>query len=488
MNVFGLLVVVGELTAPGEFGAAMGDGLQDDLQYDGGPSEALNNVCADGATLPGIDVSYYQGNIDWNAVAADGVVFALIRVSHSLQFFDPEFDANWEGARAAGVHAGVYQYFEPDEDPIAQADLLLDSMGPLMPGDLPPVIDVESTAGQSPAAIANAVQAWVEHVEAALGVKPIIYTGPYFWQDNVGSDAFEDYPLWIAHYGTNCPLTPTPWAKWNFHQYTDSGSTAGIAGNVDQNVFNGSLDELLALGTNEIPICGTIGPDGGEIDNGDDCLSTYGNDMFWREEAAGIGGSLVWTNATDFDDPSNYAVWRLWLEQAGEYDVEVHVDPAFAETTQAAYLVTHAAGETEVVVDQSAADGWVPLGTFAFETDAEYRVRLNDNTGESNDLELGIVYDALRLTPLDAGGSEESGGADETGDDDDDDGTTGGESEPEPEPEEGTDGGDETGGAGQALPDPASMEDGGCGCRSNGGGAPGVLLLGLLGLLRRRRR
>ena len=210
--------------------------------------------------------------------------------------------------------------------------------------------------------------------------------------------------------------------------------------------------------------------------------------MFWREEAAGVGGSLLWTNATDFDDPSNYAVWRMWFEAAGEYEVEVNIESTYAETQQAAYLVQHADGETEVVVDQSAEDGWVSLGTFAFETDVEYRVRLDDNTGESNDLELGIVFDALRVSPLGGAGDESSdGGVDDTGGEEPG-GTSGGESEPEPELE-GTEGGggDETGGAGQALPDAVSMEEDGCGCRSTGSGAPGVLLLGLLGLLRRRR-
>jgi hypothetical protein len=85
------------------YGKVMGDGLGLRIETD----PQAGGVCAPGETVFGIDVSYYQGTIDWNAVAADGVEYAIIRVSHSLQFFDPEFEANLAGARAAGIHAGT---------------------------------------------------------------------------------------------------------------------------------------------------------------------------------------------------------------------------------------------------------------------------------------------------------------------------------------------------------------------------------------------
>lgn len=481
------LILAANLLAPGDHGAVMGDGLR--LQPDfPEPVAALNNVCPGEETLHGIDVSYYQGTIDWETVANE-VDFALIRVSHSTQIFDTQFDANWANAHIAGVPAGVYQYFEPDEDPIAQADLLLEHMGPLMPGDLPPVIDVESTAGQTGPQIAMAVQAWVEHVEAALGVRPIIYTGPYFWQDNVGSDSFGDYPLWIAHYETDCPLTPTPWSVWDFHQYSGSGSTVGITGDVDQNTFNGSLDDLLALGTDEVQICGTIAADGGQLDNGDDCYRLYGNSMFWRDEAVGEGGSHVWTNATDNDAPSNYAIWRLWFEEAAAYELEVYLEDGYGESTQATYVVVHSDGTTEVEVDQSSASGWVSLGTFDFDSQSEFRVDLGDNTGEPNEAELAIVFDALRVTRI--GGEGESSGGDTGGpvDGDSDSGgeEDGGDTEGTPQPGGTGDDGTGTGGYDPALPAGSDGDDDGCGCRTNPTPPSGMLLL-LLGMLWRRRR
>src|SRR5262245_36875474 len=109
---------------------------------DTGTTEQAATVCAPGATVDGIDVSYYQGTIDWGAVKADGIDFAFIRTTDGTGFEDPRYDENRAGARAAGVLRGTYQFFRPTDDPIAQADLLLARLGD-DPDDLPPVLDVE---------------------------------------------------------------------------------------------------------------------------------------------------------------------------------------------------------------------------------------------------------------------------------------------------------------------------------------------------------
>jgi len=112
-------------------------------------------ACGDGPTVTGMDVSYYETSIDWDAAHAAGIDFAFVRVSDGLQFIDPKFPAYWAGARAAGVIRGAYQFFRPAQDPIAQADLLLDRIGPVEPDDLPPVIDVEVSGGLSTAEVAT---------------------------------------------------------------------------------------------------------------------------------------------------------------------------------------------------------------------------------------------------------------------------------------------------------------------------------------------
>ena len=217
--------------------------------------QAIHAVCPAGETTYGIDVSYYQGNIDWAAVAGSGVQFAIIRTSDGLGYRDSKFAQNWAGARANGVTRGVYQFFRSDEDPIAQAELMLSTMGALEPGDLPPTVDVESTDGVDNATRAARLQQWLDHVEAALGVTPFIYTGGYFWQDNVGRD-FSRYPLWHAGYtGGTCPSSvANQWSDWTFWQFGSTGRVPGISGNVDENRFNGSLQQLQDLaGRNRPP-------------------------------------------------------------------------------------------------------------------------------------------------------------------------------------------------------------------------------------------
>ncbi len=156
--------------------------------------ESAATVCGSGPTVKGVDVSYYQGDIDWVAAKADGVEFAFVRVSDGLGFEDPKFDQNWQATRDVGILRGVYQYFRPNQDAIAQADLLLTRMGTLGANDLPPVIAVETASGMSAAAVADQVQIWIDHVQAATGVMPIIYTGFYFVRDHFGSAIFPGAP------------------------------------------------------------------------------------------------------------------------------------------------------------------------------------------------------------------------------------------------------------------------------------------------------
>ncbi|MFO0744528.1 MAG: GH25 family lysozyme [Myxococcota bacterium] len=211
------------------------------------------NVCPDGTTTFGIDVSKWQGNITWSSVKNAGVKYAIIRVSDGANTLDDKFAANWAGAKAQGILRSAYQFFRPGQNAVAQANVLLDAIAANGPSDLPPVLDVEATDGQTPATVASKIGQWMERVESVLGVKPIIYTAPYFWESNVASAAFAANPLWIAHWTNGCPSIPHQWSDWVFHQYSDSGSVSGIAGAVDLDRFNGTLAELQALGGGGAP-------------------------------------------------------------------------------------------------------------------------------------------------------------------------------------------------------------------------------------------
>lgn len=205
-----------------------------------------------GGPLPGIDVSHWQGTIDWNAVAADGVEFAFVKASEGGDYTDPRFAANWAGARRAGVIRGAYHFFRPQTDAMAQAAHFLRTV-PFAPGDLPPVLDVEVTDGRSMDAVAAGVRTWLQEVERATGRRPVIYTRASFWTAQMGG-AFGGYPLWVAHYGVASPGIPAGWGGWTFWQHSDAGRVDGISGGVDLNWFNGdraALDAFAATG--ELP-------------------------------------------------------------------------------------------------------------------------------------------------------------------------------------------------------------------------------------------
>ena len=149
--------------------------------------------------------------------------------------------------------------------------------------------------------------------------------------------------------------------------------------------------------------CGWIPPDGRTIEEDDDCYQGMGPSQYWRDVLSGHGGTLVWTKATDSEEASNYGIWNLDFEAAGDYELMVYSDGGeYGQSTQAAYKVTHADGTELVVVDQSATEGWISLGVFHFEEGRGQQVQLDDNTGEEWAADPGgvkLMFDALRVVP-----------------------------------------------------------------------------------------
>ncbi len=213
-----------------------------------GQTAAPLRVCAKGPVLEGIDVSVYQGDVDWAKVKASGRVFAIARTSNGLLKKDTKFAANWPAMKQAGLVRGAYQYFRPGEDPKAQAEAILAAMeaaGGLEAGDLPPVIDVETTDNLGPAAVQAAAKAWLDVVEARVGRKPIVYTSANM-SPSIGT-SLAAYPLWVAHYTTQCPNLPDGWDAWRFWQRSDKGTVPGITGAVDLDGFDGTMEDLRTL-------------------------------------------------------------------------------------------------------------------------------------------------------------------------------------------------------------------------------------------------
>jgi lysozyme len=383
-------------------------------------------TCAEGPTIRGMDVSSYDPNVDWPTAHASGIEFAFVRASDGTQYPDPLFAQHWAAAKSAGVIRGAYQFFRPAEDPIAQADLLIQSMGTLDKDDLPPVLDLETAGGLTQAQVVAAAQQWLDHVAAATGRTPIIYAGLYSWHDLTGSHDMTTSPLWVAQYtSAACPNIPDPWTRWSFWQYSDTGSVSGIPGSMlDVDVFNGTRDDLIAYAEGTAPAaCGSLPSEGGVIDNGDPCFDEGGPPSYLRQvQSAGFGGSLVWTHATASDHEANFAQWNLAFDEPGRYLVEVYTDHTYATATQATYSVVAGGQMTAATIDQTALDGWQTLGEFDFAAGGGQSIHLGDNTGEAATSNAQLVFDAIRLTrddppapptppaPPDGGGCAAGGG------------------------------------------------------------------------------
>ncbi|HEY8097730.1 MAG TPA: glycoside hydrolase family 25 protein [Methylobacter sp.] len=199
------------------------------------------------ASIQGIDVSHYQGSVNWADVESSGIVFAFAKATEGITVVDAEFDTNWAGINAAGIIRGAYHFYISTDDPEAQAENFLKAVGSLAPGDLPPVLDIENYAGAcGTASLAENVQTWLDAVQEGLQRRPMIYTGPSFW-DKYMTSQFGTYPLWVAEYGVSQPRLPIGWTAWTIWQSTPSGVAQGVAGNVDLNTFAGSYAELQAL-------------------------------------------------------------------------------------------------------------------------------------------------------------------------------------------------------------------------------------------------
>lgn len=208
------------------------------------------------ATVPGIDVSYWNSGIDWPKVRATGQRFVFAKATEGDFYADPSFAANWSGAKAAGLLRGAYHFFRANVDGRKQAKKYIDYIKSTKDnGELPPVLDLETQDGQPNARIILRAKEWLDEVEAAFGRKPIIYSGKFFLQDYFseaggGPPAWaKDYPLWLAQYPNTYvdgqqPFLPRGWFSWTFWQYSEKGLLNGINANVDLNVFNGTLEEL----------------------------------------------------------------------------------------------------------------------------------------------------------------------------------------------------------------------------------------------------
>jgi GH25 family lysozyme M1 (1,4-beta-N-acetylmuramidase)/peptidoglycan hydrolase-like protein with peptidoglycan-binding domain len=204
----------------------------------------------------GIDVSVWQrpygAGIDWNAVRSSGRSFVFIRATYGTTV-DRYLASNWAGAERAGLYRAAYHFALPSRrsgSAQEQARAFVAAAGRHQDvGDLAPVLDLETDGGLSASELRTWAQTWLTTVESLTGRIPVIYTSPYFWGQEIGSDAFSliTFPFWVAHWTSKQNPDMFAGATWLFWQYSSTGRVAGIKSAVDLNRFNGTAAELRAV-------------------------------------------------------------------------------------------------------------------------------------------------------------------------------------------------------------------------------------------------
>ena len=210
----------------------------------------------EGYEIHGIDISHYQGTIDWHTLKNEGTIkdcpirFVMIKATEGATKIDENFDENFYQARENGFTRGAYHFYSIYSPAKEQASHFIKQVK-LENGDLPPVLDVEhKPKKQTDEEFKQSILEWLDIVEKHYGVKPIIYTYYKFKTHYLNDEVFDQYPYWIAHYYVDKVEYQGPWKFW---QHTDVGKLPGIKGYVDFNIYNGSFYDLrqMTIGSQE---------------------------------------------------------------------------------------------------------------------------------------------------------------------------------------------------------------------------------------------
>jgi lysozyme len=218
----------------------------------------------------GTDVSHHDGTIDWSKARPHHIRYVWVKATQGIDFKDRMFAKNWTdlakmwGDEATRVHRGAYHFMSAQGDPKAQAQNFLSIVGPHLPSDLPPTLDLEwdAPAGSDPgqadrwkalssAEIIEKALTWLETVEQSTGKAPIIYTAASWWNERIGkTDKLKRYKIWIADYSRTSQLNETPrlpsGQEAPLWQFSERGRVQdGFSTNVDVNVFKGTVEQFL---------------------------------------------------------------------------------------------------------------------------------------------------------------------------------------------------------------------------------------------------
>ncbi len=219
--------------------------------------------------LSGIDVSAWNGKINWQEVSASGVDYAWVKVTEGQTHTNRPHKYNIDGCHNNDIKVGGYHFGRPDtgidkgvkHDAIAEAQYFLSRLTPLLrSGDLAPTLDVEAGMKTDDQHNVDWCLEWLEYVEAEIGTKPLVYTGGWavdLYLRKASKSSLRElskYPLWWARYATPIDGTAVdpgnshkmrPWDAWDVWQWTHKGKITGIKGKCDRNWMAG--DKLSGL-------------------------------------------------------------------------------------------------------------------------------------------------------------------------------------------------------------------------------------------------
>ncbi len=208
----------------------------------------LNHPSAKNYPVRGVDVSVYQGDIDWGILSKQNIEFAFIKATEGSSFKDEKFQYNWGHANKTTLKIGAYHFFSYDSSGQTQAENFIKAV-PKLDGTLPPVVDIEFYGDKKKKLpdkerTALILDELLEKLESHYGQKPIIYATKKSYNSYI-KDKYKDYPIWIRDVFLSPNLSDN--RKWTFWQYCDKIKLNGYKGKeqyIDMNVFNGSLNDF----------------------------------------------------------------------------------------------------------------------------------------------------------------------------------------------------------------------------------------------------
>jgi len=205
----------------------------------------------DDHVVKGVDLSAYQGEIDWNLLASQNIDFAFIKATEGKDFVDEQFEKNWKESQKTGLKVGAYHFLSYDSTGKEQAKNFIDHV-PVSSKNLPPVVDMElygvyEAAPMEKAKVKVILDEFLKELENNYKVKPIIYTNQYLFDMYIGTD-YKDYKIWIVDLDNNWPDTLPNGQEWKFWQFSHRNVLDGYTGSetfIDMNLYNGTYNEFI---------------------------------------------------------------------------------------------------------------------------------------------------------------------------------------------------------------------------------------------------